>query len=386
MGTKRELLLLFVITIFFNNSFAQSYSSRTLQYRGDTRQYQIYVPASYDGASSVPLLFNFHGGSDVIANQISIADMSPIADTADFILVYPQALSDPNDGGSNNWIHKSPTDIDDVFFIDLLIDTLAANYNIDLTRVYACGYSLGGEFTFELACRLNNRIAAIAVVARTMGVQTLNHCAPVHPTGVLTILGTSDQTSNYNGVSWAGVKYYLSADEVHDYWVNHNNCNPIPIISAMPNTNSSDGSTVEKYVWLDENACSYVQQFKVIGGGHDWPGTYGNMDINATKEVWDFVSRYDMDGLMACSGSTSVIEVKDLGINYTVYPNPFVDELVIETNFVDDKKFEIFKTSGELVIDGQLNSDKNNIDLSFLEPNIYVLKFGQRGIVLLKRE
>ena len=38
----------------------------------------------------------------------------------------------------------------------------------------------------------------------------------------------------------------------------------------------------------------------MINGGHDWPGTFGNMDINATEEIWNFVSQYTTEGLINC--------------------------------------------------------------------------------------
>ena len=120
------------------------------------------------------------------------SDMRPIADTANFILVYPQARPDPSDGNSFNWIPKVPGTFDDVPFFSSLIDTIASNYQIDQNRIYACGYSLGGDMSFELGCKLNNRIAAIAPVARTMQANPNSFCSPVHPTGVLTILGTDD--------------------------------------------------------------------------------------------------------------------------------------------------------------------------------------------------
>jgi len=30
----------------------------------------------------------------------------------------------------------------------------------------------------------------------------------------------------------------------------------------------------------------------VVNGGHDWPGWSGNMDINASREVWNFFKNY----------------------------------------------------------------------------------------------
>jgi len=126
MTTKRLIsLLIFIATL--NVSYAQGYISQTIQQDGLTREYSIYVPASYDGTTNFPLLFNLHGGGGDIASQIAIADMSPIADTANFIVVYPQARQDASDGNSFNWIPKVPGTFDDVPFFSSLIDTIASN-------------------------------------------------------------------------------------------------------------------------------------------------------------------------------------------------------------------------------------------------------------------
>ena len=283
---------------------AQQFESKTLYFDGHQRLYDVYVPASYDGTLAYPLIFNFHGGNGDIASQVYTSDMRPLADTAHFIAVYPQALEDPNDGNSTNWIHKDPTTHDDVNFIEVLLDTLSADYNVDAQRIYACGYSLGGEFTFEVLCRLNSRIAAASAVARTMQQYTYDNCNPVHPTGFQTILGTDDGISLYNGVSYMGVSYYVSADDMHAFWANHNNADAVPVETALPDSDPTDGSTVDRRRWENGDQCVTVEELRVNGGGHDWPGTFGNMDINATNEIWNFVSRYDLNGLIDCTTSS----------------------------------------------------------------------------------
>ena len=367
-------LLLFIVCISF--SYAQGYISETIQYDGLTREYSIYVPASYDGTNSFPLLFNFHGGGGDIASQIAIADMSPIADTENFIVVYPQARQDPSDGNSFNWIPKVPGTFDDVPFISSLIDTIAINYEIDQNRIYACGYSLGGDMSFELACKLNSRIAAIAPVARTMQANPDSFCFPEHPTGVLTILGTDDNNSQYNGITYDGVEYYLSAAATHSYWANHNNCDVNPTMSTV-------SPSVERYTWSTTSGCSYVEELKVIGGGHDWPGSFGNMTIDASEEIWQFVSRYDINGLIECSTASINEYSKD---NFRVYPNPVNSELTIEMDLSEEKKYRIYSTIGELVSSGKLNSNLNTIDLSSLPPNVYVLNINSHSVKLVKTE
>ena len=367
-------LFLFIVCISF--SYAQGYISETIQYDSLTREYSIYVPASYDGTTSFPLLFNFHGGGGDIASQIAIADMSTIADTANFIVVYPQARQDPSDGNSFNWIPKVPGTFDDVPFISSLIDTIAINYEIDQNRIYACGYSLGGDMSFELACKLNSRIAAIAPVARTMQANPDSFCFPEHPTGVLTILGTDDNTSPYNGITYDGVEYYLSAAATHSYWANHNNCDVNPTMSTV-------SPSVERYTWSTTSGCSYVEELKVIGGGHDWPGSFGNMTIDASEEIWQFVSRYDINGIIECSTASINEYSKD---NFRVYPNPVSSELTIEMDLSEEKKYRIYSTIGELVSSGKLNSNHNTIDLSSLPPNVYVLNINNHSVKLVKTE
>jgi len=375
MKTKR-LFSLLIFTTFFSVSNAQDFFSETIQFDGLTREYSIYVPASYDGISSFPLLFNFHGGGGDIASQIAIADMSSIADTANFIVVYPQARQDPSDGNSFNWIPKTPGTFDDVPFISSLIDTIASNYQIDQNRIYACGYSLGGDMSFELGCKLSNRIAAIAPVARTMQANPNSFCSPVHPTGVLTILGTDDFISPYNGITFGGVEYYLSAAATHSYWASHNNCN-------LTSTMSTVSSSVERYTWSTTSGCAYVEELKVIGGGHDWPGSFGNMTIDANIEIWQFVSRYDINGLIGCT-TTSINENNGQAENYKVFPNPFNQELTIEVKSAQANDFEIYNVIGELVISGKLNSQINTIDLSSLAPNVYIININSQSKKLIK--
>ena len=90
---NKTILSILMLIILSNSGYSQSYISQSIQYDGESRQYEIYVPEIYDGTVNVPLVFSrFHGGSGTIADQIGIGDFSSYADTANFIAVYPQAL------------------------------------------------------------------------------------------------------------------------------------------------------------------------------------------------------------------------------------------------------------------------------------------------------
>lgn len=347
---------------------ANGFISKTIQYDGLKREYSIYVPASYDGNTNFPLVFNLHGGGGNIASHIGIADMRPIADTANFIVVYPQARPDPSDGNSFNWITKVPGTFDDVPFFSSLIDTIASNYQIDQNRIYACGYSLGGDMSFELACKLNSRIAAIAPVARTMQANPNSFCSPLHPTGVLTILGSNDFTSPYNGITFGGIEYYLSAAATHRYWATHNNCDTTPtMISVSP--------SVERYTWSTASGCVYVEELKVIGGGHDWPGSFGDMTIDASSEIWQFVSRYDINGIIECS--TASINKNNIE-NFKVYPNPVKNAIHISvgTEFIGNR-YAITSISGQKVSEGKIEKEESVVNIQDLSEGIYFMKLDE---------
>ena len=382
---KKPTLLFSALLLFFN-LFSQQQMIKNLFFDGQNRNYIVYIPSSYDGTTQVPLVFNFHGGGGTSSDFLNYEnDMRPIADTANFIAVYPQAAVDPTDG-SNSWLHKTPTTHNDVNFIEAIIDTLSYDYNIDNDRVYACGYSEGGIFSYELGCRLNNRIAGFASVSGSMLVDAfrvsyynLGNCSPIHPTAVLLIPGTSDFSphSSYSGLQ----PYYMSVNEITTYWANHNNTNTNPTVTSVPNTNTSDGSTVEMRIWENGDNCVAVQELKVINGGHDWPGSSGNMDINASEEIWKFLSKYDVNGLINC-GSTNLFN--SYTNKFEIFPNPFTDLLTIKFNTKKELNFEIFSSFGRIVMTGNVNNN-DVIDLSELEPQVYILKIDGNSHKLIKK-
>ena len=81
-------------------------SLQSLVHDGETRQYVLYVPATYDGSESYPVMFNFHGNGDSAQNYFNYVDMTDLADMHGFILVYPQGLplgDDPSHWNFDPW-------------------------------------------------------------------------------------------------------------------------------------------------------------------------------------------------------------------------------------------------------------------------------------------
>jgi polyhydroxybutyrate depolymerase len=265
-----------------------------------SRSYHIYVPASYSDTEPIPIFFNLHGGASTAIGYLnSIGNMRPIADTANFIIIYPQATTDSS--GNPTWHlggeNSKSTSVDDVGFVSHIIDEVSSIYSVDLERVYVTGFSNGGYLAYEIACLLSNKIAGIGSVAGHMFIDTYNYCDPSHPTPLINIHGTEDF---YDGI--AG--YYLDQNLSNRYWTEYNNTDPDPVITYIENTNTQDGSTVELHSWLNGDNGISVVHFKVMGGGHSYPNLnpssskgYENGDIDSNSEIWNFLSRYDINGL-----------------------------------------------------------------------------------------
>ena len=117
---KTKFIFLLILLFFYKTLTTQNFISQTIEYDGNTREYELYIPFSYSENSLSSLMFNFHGGNGTSQGQIAISDMRDLADDNNFILVYPQAIADPTDDGSLNWIFKGESDHDDIYFIDTL--------------------------------------------------------------------------------------------------------------------------------------------------------------------------------------------------------------------------------------------------------------------------
>ena len=267
------------------NNSEECYSNtnaQTLVHDNINREYVLYIPNSYDGTSAVPLLVNFHGFGGSASEFMSYADMRSIAETDTFILAYPQGSCLD---GSSHW-NACPTggdnksDADDFGFVESMINEISSQYNIDMERIYAAGYSNGGMMAYGLANYKSNLIAAVASVSGVM----LDCTGPTsHPMPVVHLHGTSDGVLPYNGGDG-----WNSAQSTLEHWINFNNTVLTPTVISDNN--------IEHYVYDQGDSLVSVEHYKYIGGDHVWfNSTFQGQ--NTSELVWNFVSRFDINGL-----------------------------------------------------------------------------------------
>ncbi len=376
---KYTCLLLFMPFL----GFSQETINGTITHNGVQRSYILYLPAVYDGMTPMPLVLNFHGYGSNASEQMWYGDFRSIADTAGFLIVHPlgslfNGITHWNVGG-----FTLGSTADDLGFTALLLDSLVANYAINADRIYATGMSNGGYMSFLLGCQLSDRIAALASVTGSMTPQITSTCNPERPVPVMQIHGTNDGVVPYSGASWTN-----AIPSVIQFWVDNNTCDPLPTVVTLPDVVTTDGSTVEHSVYSGGDKGAVVEHFKVINGGHTWPGSVfssngTNQDINASKEIWRFFSQYDLNGLI---NTSSVDDNSDLHRKLEVFPNP--TQSVLYLNLADQplsQLYQIYDLRGQFVASGGIQA-KDHIDLSNFAPGVYLLKIGAQSTFIIRSE
>ena len=309
----------------------------TLTHDGLIREYYVSYPDN--PPEPCPLIINMHGYGGHALGQRNYSEMDDYAIPQNIAVVYPEGiLNSWNCGGF--WGNHN---YDDVGFIRVLIDSVAANFNIDLDRVYACGFSNGGYMAYELACELADKIAAFGSVTGNFLLNEDQVCYTSRNIPIIDFHGTADSFVPYD-VNFEGdfsPDGSMLFDENLAYWMDFNDLTEITI-DTLPDIDPTDGTWVEKYTVIGEGTTAQFIHYKVNDGGHQWFGStvgdayisylgLNNHDIHASEILIQFFMTYRLSDFT----STEIIDEPDIEIptNFVLhqnYPNPFNSETTIQ--------------------------------------------------------
>jgi polyhydroxybutyrate depolymerase len=276
------------------------------------RTFAVYAPA--DPAVPAPLVFVLHGGSgsaNSVWNSETGRAWKTLADEHGFLLALPEGRADPDAPDQHHW-NDCRSDInnadaisteDDVGYIDLLIDRIAARVSVDSSRMYVTGASNGGMMTFRLAMQLGDRLAAAGAIIANL--PDPSECPfEAVPLPILIMNGTADPVIPYSGGCVAGATCdrgsVRSTDATVAFWVDVNGASATPEQLALPDVVTSDGSTVTVFTYRGPGDKDVIL-YRVDGGGHTIPGSdpgagtaagRKNRDIDATEEIWRFFEQH----------------------------------------------------------------------------------------------
>jgi polyhydroxybutyrate depolymerase len=235
--------------------------------------------------------------------------------------------------------------------------------------------------SYDLACFSRQPIAAIASVMGSMSPNRVDAIEANHPIPVLEIHGTADNIVKYTGGAGSPpfTRESLDIDVLISFWVNFNNCDTAAVMTIIPDTNTDDNSTVEHYVYSGGENGATVEFYKVIGGGHQWPGAtdpiqteFGNrnMDMNSSEVIWEFLSKK--------SYLTNIANAKaeNTNIKIKVYPNPTSGIITVNCDIcaVENQIITVYNTYGTVVYTEVLTNNNSKINLSNLAKGLYFYK------------
>lgn len=281
---------------------AQFRYSEQIMIDGIARTYIVKLPKNYyDSTTDRPLVIGLHGTGGSARQFETAYGFNEKSDAAGFVAVYPDGVLKGDGRGwleIRTWNAGSCCDyamyknINDVKFINTLIDSISNRFAVDRKKVYVTGMSNGGMMAYRLASELSHKIAAIGVVSGTM-------VAPkdVSKQGVVPALhihALPDTKVPFAGGVGIGGYDFPPAMEGINYWVNRNNC------STSPVTEQHYGYQLQS--WSNNAGTTLVQCYLTEDGGHAWPssakqGARGDTPstvINATDLVWDFFTRFSL--------------------------------------------------------------------------------------------
>lgn len=365
-----------VVVMFFSHLIAQA-QFISFEHEGVTRQYIYYEPTELN--ENMPLVFVMHGYTGDANSMRSYTEMNQIADQYGFAVCYPRGTVDS--GGNRFWnvgyaFHGTET-VNDVGFLTELAEYLQSTHNLNPDFTFATGFSNGGEMCYMLACQAYNTFKAVAPVAGMILQDILDECDTSPPIPLFEIHGSQDNVTPLSGdpTNNDGWGAYPSISDTINYFVEKNECTSF-INQTLPNIDGSDGSFVNSEKHLNGVNNNEVWYYEVVGGGHDWPGAWGNMDINAGEEAWLFFQNHIDNAL-------SIPSFEDIENAIRVFPNPTSNIINIETNnSLELNEVFLFNTLGV-----NLNAKITNgiVDLSILNTGVYFLKIETlKGIITTK--
>lgn len=254
-----------------NTAHARTVTVESVDLDGRRRTFTLVRPTA--ARAHPPLLLMFHGSNQSGPGFRSFTGQAfdRLADSGVFVAYLDGYAKHWNDARRSITFAARREQIDDVAFARAVVDDLVATHGVDRTRVFAAGFSNGGQMAIRLAHEIPGELAGIAVIAATQPAPENLDIQPAEPTPLPTLLihGTRDPLVPYHGgtASMWGFRPRgrgLSAPDTAAYFAERNR------ITTAPRT-TSVADRIERTSWTQDGRPP-VALLTVTGGGHTVPG------------------------------------------------------------------------------------------------------------------
>jgi polyhydroxybutyrate depolymerase len=223
------------------------------------RSYDVDVPDGYDKTQPHPLIVLLHGYGGDGAQIDAYFGFAALANAQQLLVARPDGTVD--DAGHRFW---NATDaccnyynsyVDDVAFLNALIDDVKKKYNVDSRRVFIVGHSNGAFMAHRMACDSAARVAGIVAHAGVVW-NSESACQPTAPVAVLQVHGDHDTV-----VPFSGTLGQPSAVRTVAIWAQKNGCT-----GGLQAT----GETLDLDVMLPGNETSVTRYNCTAGAAELW--------------------------------------------------------------------------------------------------------------------
>jgi len=290
---KKTLIILGVIIAVGTGLFVAYWAEEKSDWRqhhpitditvnGVERQYHLFVPTSSpeDPLSLLVMLMGGDAGSWKFPQQDR---WEGLGEREGIIIAFPIGkLLPPNEGA---WqLSTDDESHHDIDYIEAMIEDISSRHPVDAQEVYAVGYSLGSMFSYELACQMSERFAAIASFAGTMPVSPKS-CDPQRNVPLMHIHGVEDPIIAYANTwdwkSWDSVGTMRDVPSLVQFWHDRYNCQDA-------NRTESEGEVHFVYDSCEQGA--RVEHYRLETQGHGWPESLNG--VSTHRVIWSFLSGF----------------------------------------------------------------------------------------------
>lgn len=268
---------------------------------GRRRSYRVHLPSGYSEGAPMPLVVVVHGAFNTGRGMEKKTGFSKLADREGFVAVYPDGIG--LGGLFQHWNagfccgKALRLGIDDVDFIDQVIERSVRRLAVDPGRVYLIGESNGAMLVYAYAARHSRRLAAAGVSAGSHGGRRAAEAEPwvaPPPSSELPLIafhGLADDRVPFAGREDEST---LPVPGALAGWAEANGCDPPPEAARL-----RDGELVHQR--FAGAGCAPVELYALEGWGHQWPGARFTSELpegsplrgfDAAETAWEFFSRW----------------------------------------------------------------------------------------------
>jgi poly(hydroxyalkanoate) depolymerase family esterase len=286
-----------------------------------SRDYKLYLPASYRAGTPAPLVVMLHGCKQDPDSFAAGTRMNELAERHAFLVLYPK-----QDGLSNfdhcwNWFDvSSQQGLGEAAIIASMVEEITKTHTIDRHRIYVAGLSAGGAMSAILASCYADLFAAAAIHSG------MEYEAASTPWSALTALEeggkTPPDTAGRDAYKCSGskrrpmpvvvfqgeadtrvrpinadqiVRQFAQMNDLADDGRDNDSVKAVPTASKQETVPGGHPYRVREYLY---NGTTLIKEYRIEGMGHAWSGGNEAEPYNdragpdATGLIWEFFSQH----------------------------------------------------------------------------------------------